>query len=200
MHNPGPAHVTALKRALRYLAATTDKGLVYEFGPNGKSKSCKTGVYGHYDASHADCPDTLKSTLAYVKFFEGGPLSWHTKLHSLLTTSTNHSEYCAAAKAAREAKWIEKIFIFLGFACFVKPIDLFSDSKGSIAMTYNPVQRSASKHVDLADHYAREMQELGVITISYVSTLDMIAGLLTKALGRPAFTRLVEYLVKRIPE
>ena len=37
-------------------------------------------------------------------------------------------------------------------------------------MTYNPVQRSASKHIDLADHYAREQQELGVITISYVST------------------------------
>jgi hypothetical protein len=42
-------------------------------------------------------------------------------------------------------------------------------------MTYNPVQRSASKHVDLADHYARELQELGTICITYVSTKDIIA-------------------------
>ena len=55
------------------------------------------------------------------------------------------------------------------------PIDLFSDSKGCIAMTYNSVQRSVSKHVDLTDHYAREQQERGTITITFVSTKDMIA-------------------------
>ena len=130
--------------------------------------------------------DTRKSTLAYVYFFEGCTISWHTKLHSLVTTSTNHSEYCAAAKAGREAKWIEKIFIFLGFPQFVRPIHLFSDSKGSIAMTYN---------VDLADHYARELQELGTITVTHVGTADMTADLLTKALGRPAHERHSRHLI-----
>lgn len=186
MHNPGKTHITALKRLLRYLASTIDKGLVYDFS---QTRSAKTGVYGYYDAAHADCVDTMKSTLAYVYFFEGCTISWHTKLHSLVTTSTNHSEYCAAAKAGREAKWIEKIFIFLGYPQFVRPIHLFSDSKGSIAMTYNPVNRSASKHVDLADHYARELQELGTITVTHVGTADMTADILTKALGRPAHER-----------
>ena len=186
MHNPGKAHITALKRLLRYLAGTINKGLVYDFS---QTSSTKTGVYGYYDAAHADCVDTMKSTLAYVYFFEGCLISWHTKLHSLVTTSTNHSEYCAAAKAGREAKWIEKIFIFLGYPQFVRPIHLFSDSKGSIAMTYNPVNRAASKHVDLADHYARELQELGTITVTHVGTADMTADLLTKALGRPAHER-----------
>ena len=116
----------------------------------------------------------------------------------MITTSTNHSEYCAAAKAAKEAKWLEKMMIELGFGSFVKPIDLFSDSKGSIAMTYNPVQRSASKHIDLADHYAREQQERGTITISYVSTHDMIADLLTKPLGRIDFQRHCSKLIKRV--
>ena len=106
-----------------------------------------------------------------------------------MTTSTNHSEYCAAAKAGRDAKWLEKIFTFLRFEQFVKPIDLFSDSKGAIAMTYNPVNRAASKHVDLADHYGRELVELGTITVSHLGTAEMTADALTKALGRPAFER-----------
>ena len=56
-------------------------------------------------------------------------------------------------------------------------------------MTYNPVQRAATKHVDLADHYAREAVELGITTVSYISTRDMIADALTKALGTADFMR-----------
>lgn len=112
-----------------------------------------------------------------------------------MTTSTNHSEYCSAAKAACEAKLWEKLYTLLGFESVVKPIALFSDSQGSIAMNYNPVKRNASKHVDLADHYAREQVERNTITISYVNTKDMITDLLTKALPRPQFEKLRAFVV-----
>ena len=136
---------------------------VYDF--SDPSKIVKAKIYGLYDAAHADCPDTLKSTLAYLFYFFCCVISWRSKLHTYVTTSTNHSETCAAALASKEAKYFEKLTVELGFSRFVLPIDLFSDSKGSIAMAYNPVQRSASKHIDLADHYAREQQERGTITI-----------------------------------
>ena len=67
-------------------------------------------------------------------------------------------------------------------------------------MTYNPVKRSASKHIDLADHYAREQQELGVITITYVSTKDMTADVLTKALQPNDFLRHAQKLVAKIQQ
>lgn len=197
MHNPGKAHVIALKRTLRYLKATADYGLVYDFGFNN-NRSVKSGVYGYYDASHADDTDSRKSTMGFIFYLEGCPITWKSKLHSFITTSTNHSEYCSAAKASREAKYLDLLFCEMGFGNLVKPIDLFSDSKGAIAMTYNPVHRSASKHVDLADHYTRELQKLGIITVSYVSTRDMIADILTKPLGKILFARLVSYLVGRV--
>ena len=200
MHNPGEKHFTALKRLLRYLKGTADKGLVYDFSGTDSSSGSKPKCHGLYDASHADCPDTMRSTLAYVYFIYKCVISWHTKLHSVITTSTNHSEYCAAAKAAREAKWLEKVLTELQFSQFVRPIALFSDSKGAIAMTYNPVNRSASKHIDLADHYAREQQEAGVITVTHLSTQEMIADILTKALGRPAYAYHASKLVATIGE
>ena len=196
MQNPGREHIIALKRLLRYLKGTKDYGLKYDFSAG--APGTKTGVYGFYDASHADCLDTLKSTMAHFFLFFGCPLSWKTKLHSFVTTSTNHSEYCAAAKAAREAKWWETTLTAIGFGRFVGPIDLFSDSKGAIAMTYNPVQRAASKHVDLADHYAREQQERGTITISFVGTKDMLADILTKALPLNDFARHAARLVHQV--
>jgi len=198
MHNPGREHIVALKRLLRYLKGTADYGLKYDFSTATSTAGALNGVYGYYDAAHADCLDTMRSTLAYVFFFGGCPISWHTKLHSVITTSTNHSEYCAAAKAAKEAKWWEKLLTEINFGRYVRPIDLFSDSKGCISMTYNPVQRAASKHIDLQDHYAREQQEAGTITITYVSTKDMIADLLTKPLALADFAKHAKKLVEQV--
>ena len=65
-------------------------------------------------------------------------------------------------------------------------------------MTYNPVQRAASKHVDLADHYAREQQERRTITISHVGTKDMLADILTKALPLDDFARHAAQLVHQV--
>ena len=178
MQNPGPAHITALKRLLRYLKKTINMGLNYSF----KSTPPSPGVYGYYDASHADDVDTRRSTLAYVFYLEGCIVSWHTKMHSYVTTSTNHSEYCSAAKAAREAKWLEKMFDALGHPSWVKPIRLFSDSQGAIATAYNPVNRAATKHVDLADHYTREqVQRHWLRASSNISALSSSAKLEKRA-------------------
>ena len=58
MHNPGKTHIISLKRVVRYLIGTANQGLVYNFGPG----NAKTGLYGYYDAAHADCPDTMRSS------------------------------------------------------------------------------------------------------------------------------------------
>ena len=185
--NPGIKHVQALKRLLRYLKGTANRCLVYSFA----NAPPRTGVYGYFDAAHADDADTLKTTMAYVFFFEGCAISWKTKLHTSVTLSTNHSEYCAASKAAREAKWLDKIFSCLNYTSSIKPIQLFSDSQGAIAMAYNPVHREASKHVNLADHYVREQVDEGTILITYVPTAVMLADALTKALPKTQFLKLI---------
>ena len=77
----------------------------------------------------------------------------------------------------------------------VGPIHLFSDSQGAIAMNYNPVNRAASRHVDLADHYARELLARGIISITYVGTKQQLADFLTKNLPRAEFRRQLEYIL-----
>ena len=77
----------------------------------------------------------------------------------------------------------------------MKPIRLFSDSQGAIATAYNPVNRAATKHVDLADHYTREQVQRGTIAVSFVPTDKMIADLLTKALAARKFEYFRSFLV-----
>jgi hypothetical protein len=195
MHNPAAKHIEALKRMVRYLKGTSTRCLLYDFGAAPPRK----GVYGYYDASHADDLDTRRSTMAYIFFFEGCAISWHSKVHTFVTTSTNHSEYCASAKAAKEAKLLEKIFCALGHSQHVKPIDLFSDSKGAISMNYNPVHSNACKHGDLQDHYARELVDRGTITISFVPTDQMTADVFTKALAFIKFDGFVVVFMAAAP-
>ena len=82
---------------------------------------------------HADDVDTRKSTIAYVFFYSGCAISWKSKLHTYVTTSTNASELVAAAMAAREAKFLWKFFGALnipadGGSSNSHTIDLFTDS------------------------------------------------------------------------
>ena len=65
-------------------------------------------------------------------------------------------------------------------------------------MNYNPVHHEANKHCDLADHFAREQVERGIITISHVPTTEMLADLLTKPLPPEQFLKLLkQFMVKR---
>jgi LDH2 family malate/lactate/ureidoglycolate dehydrogenase len=74
-------------------------------------------------------------------------------------------------------------------------IDMFSDSTGAIALCTNPVGRARHKHVDLADHYARELFEAGIITISFVPTDEMIADTFTKALPEAKFKKFAKAIM-----
>ena len=184
MTNPGPVHFVALKRLLRFVFANAERGMTYPAHPTEG-----TCVYGYWDTSHADDLDTRRSTMGYVFFYAGCAISWSSKLHSFVTTSSNHSEYCGLAKAAREAKYLNSLFEFIGRHQEATPINMFGDNTGSIAMAHNPVSHSLAKHVALADHYSRELIEQRTITVSWEETSRMVADIFTKALCSPKFIR-----------
>ena len=126
----------------------------------------RSGLYGYFDASHADDVDTRKSTLAYVFFYSGCAISWKSKLHSFVTTSTNHSELVAAAMASREAKFLWKLFGAINIppcngVTNTESVDLFTDSMGVVAIARNSVLTSATKHIEIADFYVRELVTRG---------------------------------------
>ena len=112
MSNPSDGHVDAFERLLRYLIGTRDLGLVYVFD------GAAPPVVAYSDSSHMDCVGSSRSTLAYLFFFYGQVVTWYSKLHTFVTTCSNHSEYAAIFQAAKEAQsiynWLIPLLSVLG--------------------------------------------------------------------------------------
>ena len=207
MQAPGQKHVKELKRVLRYLRCHQDLGLKMDFSRD----SLRRGLYGYFDASFADCIDTRRSTVAFVFFYGPAPVSWRTKLYSFVTTSSNHSELVASAMAAREAKFLFLLVnsLHLDTSPALRPVqllagheqaavDLFTDSMGVVAMSRSSALSSATRHIEVADFYVREMVKRGIVTVSHVPTGEMLADVLTKALPAPKFGAMVAYILSRL--
>ena len=196
MHNPSEQAQVALKRLLRYVFSTAEQGLVYDF--SGKPSPEHESVYGYFDASLGDCPDTKRSTGGHCIFWYGCLVAWVSKLHPYVTTSTNHSEYVAGAACARECAFQGHLAEELGLK---RPIfKLWSDSKGAISQTNNPTQRAATKHIEISDHYIREQSDMGRLEVNYVPTADMTADIFTKPLVKATFLKHRVKLTGTCPE
>ena len=198
MSNPGDTHWQLLKHLLRYLKGTKHKGLLFDFSSSLAQPG--TGLHGYCDSSHADCPDTRHSTLAYVFRLDNAVLSWFSKLHSYVTSCTNHSEYAALFAAAKEAQWLVYLFQDLKVAeTELTPIPIYIDSSGVVSMVFNPVDHKSNKHVEIAHHFSRELTEKRVITPQRLPSAENIADALTKPLALAAFSAVVPKLVNIIP-
>ncbi len=73
-------------------------------------------------------------------------------------------------------------------------IPLKGDNQGLIALAHNPVFQSRTKHIDIQHHYSRDEVTAQKIQLSYISTDDMIADGLTKALTHVKFHRFIEQM------
>ena len=71
---------------------------------------------------------------------------------------------------------------------------MYCDNKAAIGIANNPVQHNRMKHVEIDRHFIKEKLESGIICMSFVTTGQQIADVLTKSLSRLGFETLVNKL------
>nr|GFA83269.1 retrotransposon protein, putative, unclassified [Tanacetum cinerariifolium] len=75
-------------------------------------------------------------------------------------------------------------------------IPWYYDNRSAIALCYNNVQHSRSKHIDIRYHFIREQVERGVVELYFVTTDYQLADIFTKELPRQRF----EFILPRLEE
>ena len=179
---PTEAHLTAVKRILRYLKGSLDVTLKYE--ENGNDQ-----VVGFSDADYAGDLDDRHSTSGNVFLMSSGPISWFSKKQPFVTLSTAEAEYVALSMATQEAVWIRRLLSDLTVTQDQATV-LMEDNQGAIYIGKNPVSHARTKHIDVRYHYIREALNEGIINVQYCPTHEMIADILTKPLPKNRFETL----------
>eukprot|EP00961_Rhodomonas_salina_P122352 1647686-Rhodomonas_salina.1 len=167
MSNPGPSHMNAVWRILRYLAGSANLGITDEAQPPSRENL----LWGFADADHAGDPDTRCSVTGYVTMLCGGAISWASNQQAVVALSSSEAEFYAASAAC----------------CDVAYFSMILDQLGIPQTQLNAVLHHESKHIDVRVYHLRNLCKAGIMSLLKIGTDDQVADALTKALPRPAF-------------
>ena len=115
---PTQAHLTAVKRIIRYLKGTINLKLQY--------RSTGEKLLGYSDADWANDSDDRHSTTGNVFTMSGGAISWLSQKQATVALSTAEAEYIALGSATQKAIWLHQLLT-----------DLRIDTKRSMARFHN---------------------------------------------------------------
>ena len=78
-----------------------------------------------------------------------------------------------------EMLWLKQVLVKLKRPIEV-PMKLYCDNEAAISIAHNPIQHYRTKHIEIDRHFIEEKLEEGVICMSFVSSAQQIANILTK--------------------
>ncbi|KAK7574002.1 hypothetical protein V9T40_011193 [Parthenolecanium corni] len=167
--NPTADDWAEVKRILRYLRGTLEKGLTFK-GENEE-------LTAYSDASFKDCIVTGRSTAGFVIRMFGDTVHWRCMKQKVVATSTCDAEYIAmgdTAKAVLAVQYIIERVLQKDVCCKLNcdnrsALDCIDTSGGPKLM-----------HLSLKQHFIRSIRETGQIETSWVPSDEQWADIMTK--------------------
>jgi hypothetical protein len=206
--DPKASHAKAIKRIVRYLQHTKNRGLCFR-PKEGFQVDCFVdadfcGLWGSEDPID---PSVAKSRTGYIILVAGCPLLWHSKLQTEVSVSTMMAEYVALSQAMRDmlplkrlVKTIAKVITGDDEVTVVAKSDVFEDNSGALAVATMPKITPQSKFFAVKLHFFREQVQTeenpsGEVKIQKIHTKDNLADIMTKGLPLALFVPLRDKLM-----
>ncbi|XP_072377937.1 uncharacterized protein [Diabrotica undecimpunctata] len=167
------------KRVLRYLKETQKFSLTY------KKKPWELVCYS--DSDWASNKIDRKSITGCIVFYCGNPVSWLSQKQNCVALSTAEAEYIAAATSAQELIYLKGISSDFNVQGKSK---LFIDNLSTIAMCQSFENSKRAKHIDIKEHYIKDLVSKQLICIDYICSENNLADILTKPLSKEKFCHL----------
>ena len=136
------------------------------------------------DASHANNPDRRSTQGILMKLF-GGPVFWKSVKQSTVATSTTEAELVALSTGSKELLAIERLLHQVGLQM---PADamhsITCDNLQTVRLVRDESPRVSTRlrHVDIQQHWLREVYQRGELRVVWVPSREMAADGLTKSL------------------
>ena len=193
-----------MKRIVRYLIKTSDKGI--EFTPDkNQGLDCWVdasfaGLYGYEDDQD---PNSVKSQTGFVLTLFGCPVLWKSSVQQQITLSSTAAEYVALSDAMREIlpmrRLLKEISTKLNLPVIAKSMvksTVFEDNQACLSIVKSPKMSPKNKYLALKYHFFRsEIGEDKGVVVQWVPTDQQMADSFTKSLGPTIFEELRKKLM-----
>jgi hypothetical protein len=178
---PGPEHVRAAKRVLRYLKGTPESSMIL-----GGKQSIVPLAY--CDASYTAEGDSRSQFGYAIHLNESGANIARAKTGTTVPHSPCEAEVKAMDEVVREIVWLRVLLEELGQPQ-EGPTLIYSDSTAGIDQISAFKNSSKARHYVRDLNYLRESVERGVVRFEHIGTDENRSDMLTKDLGYEKFSR-----------
>ena len=154
----------------------------------------------YVDADFGGDKITRRSTSGFVTMYNGGPVSWSSKIQKLAAQSSAESEIYAATDSVKEAAHIQLLCQELSGAKSSPPVRLYEDNQACIQLAHNLRGSKAAKHCELRLRFLHEHVRDKKVEFVKINTHDQLADAFTKALPRESLQKFRDMMLKPKPE
>ena len=102
----------------------------------------------------------------------------------------------AITEVTKEIMWLRAILTELSIQVRT-PITIYVDNQSAIKISENDTAPHRTKHIDVRDHFIRDVINSGVIKLVWISTDKQLADIFTKALPAATYINIRHQLVHR---
>ena len=211
-HSPRDSHGKAVKRIIRYLQGTKDKGLFFR-----PTKKLQMDCYvdadfaGTWGIENDQDPVSVKSRTGYVIMFMGCPLLWTSKMQTQIALSTMEAEYLALSASMRDLIPLREVVkeiltqvlidnesqvsyrahsrTFEDVKDTIPMSTVYEDNQACLKHAMMPKMSPRTKHIGVPYHFFRSKIIELEIEVVPIGTDNQLADQFTKGLLADKFTR-----------
>ncbi|KAI2514026.1 hypothetical protein MHU86_410 [Fragilaria crotonensis] len=143
------------------------------------------------DASWQDCPDTGRSTVGYMIFYNGALIEANSTMPTPVAMSTSEAEYMAACSATMATAHIRMLLydmLYLGTKQWREstqrlpsiPAILMIDNEATVQIAKNGKLTRKTRHIERRFHFVRQGQQDGIHQLHWIPCDSQLADILTK--------------------
>ncbi|TQD85515.1 hypothetical protein C1H46_028927 [Malus baccata] len=147
-------------------------------------------LVAYTDSDLAGCVDDRKSTSGYVFLLAGGAVSWKSSKQTAIAYSIMEAEFVGCYVATRQAFWIKNFTKCLRVVDNIeRPLTIYCDNKAAVFFSKNNKRSLACRLMDIKYLKVRDEVKKNLVSIEHISTHQMLADPMTKALSVGVFKK-----------
>ena len=135
-------------------------------------------IRAYVDSDHAGNEITRRSRTGFIIYLNGALIYWYSKKQGSIQTSSFGSEFIAMKECCEYIRGLRYKLRMMGIPCDT-PAYIFGDNQSVLVNAKQPTSVLKKKCCSIAYHFVREGVAADEWRVTYISTHQNIANLLT---------------------